>query len=205
MLNVNNDRSGGSPTGSKEAVRVLVLDNYDSFTYNLVHILRELNVVYEVHRNDKIALADVERFDKIMLSPGPGIPDEAGIMKPLIKEFGSKKSILGVCLGHQGIAEVYDAELYNIKDVLHGVTSQIEIRKTGKLFQGLPLNFRITHYHSWAVKPDSINEQLEVTAVSGDGLIMALSHKTFDVHGVQFHPESIMTEHGKAIIQNWLK
>ena len=186
-------------------MKVLVLDNYDSFTYNLVHILRELNVDYEVHRNDKIVLGDISKFDKIMLSPGPGIPDEAGIMKAVIQEFGPKKSILGVCLGHQGIAEVFGAELFNIKNVLHGVTSQIEVKKPGKLFDGLPINFRITHYHSWAVKPETIGGQLEVTAVNGDGLVMALSHKSYDVHGVQFHPESVMTEHGKTIIQNWLK
>ena len=186
-------------------MKVLVLDNYDSFTYNLVHILRELGVDHEVHRNDKIALSDVGKFDKIMLSPGPGIPDEAGIMKQVIREFGATKSILGVCLGHQGIAEVYGAELFNIKNVLHGITSQIEVKSPGKLFQGLPRHFRITHYHSWAVKPETINGELAITAVNGDGLVMALSHKKFDVHGVQFHPESIMTEHGKAIIQNWLK
>jgi anthranilate synthase component II len=187
-------------------MKVLVLDNYDSFTFNLVHILRELNVDYEVHRNDKIALNEVNRFDKIMLSPGPGIPDEAGIMKAVIKEYGPKKSILGVCLGHQGIAEVFGAELYNIKNVLHGVTSQIHVKdKSTKLFQGLPDNFRITHYHSWAVRPETINGQLKVTALNDAGLVMALSHSTYDVHGVQFHPESIMTEHGKAIIQNWLK
>lgn len=186
------------------AGRVLVLDNYDSFTYNLVHILRELGVEHEVHRNDKISLNDVARFDKIMLSPGPGIPDEAGIMKAVIREFGAKKSILGVCLGHQGIAEVYGAELFNIKHVLHGITSQIDVKKAGKLFQGLPSQFRITHYHSWAVKPESIPNELEVTAVNADGLVMALSHKTYDVHGVQFHPESIMTEHGKRLIANWL-
>ena len=186
-------------------MKILVLDNYDSFTYNLVHILRELEIDHEVHRNDKISLEAVDKFDKIMLSPGPGIPDEAGIMKSVIREYGSKKSVLGVCLGHQGIAEVFGAELYNIKNVLHGVTSQIEVKKPGKLFLGLPEQFRITHYHSWAVKPETINGQLEITAVNDDGLVMALSHKTYDIHGVQFHPESIMTEHGKAIIRNWLK
>lgn len=186
-------------------MKILVLDNYDSFTYNLVHILRELGVDHEVHRNDKIALEAVEQFDKIMLSPGPGIPDEAGIMKAVVRKYSPQKSILGVCLGHQGIAEVFGAELFNIKHVLHGITSQIEIKKPAKLFQGLPNHFRITHYHSWAVKPESINDELEVTAVNGDGLVMALSHKKFDVHGVQFHPESVMTEHGKAIIENWLR
>jgi anthranilate synthase component II len=186
-------------------MKLLVLDNYDSFTFNLVHIIRELGYEYEVHRNDKISLKNVSRFDKILLSPGPGIPDEAGIMKEVIKTYGPTKSILGVCLGHQGIAEVYGASLYNIKNVLHGVTSQIKIGdKQARLFKGLPDRFRITHYHSWAVTPESINGSLRVTATNDDGLVMALSHVQHDVHGVQFHPESIMTEHGKEIIVNWI-
>ncbi len=184
---------------------VLVLDNYDSFTYNLVHIIRELGYEYEVHRNDKISVDDVNRFDKVLLSPGPGIPDEAGIMKEVIKKYGPTKSILGVCLGHQGIAEVYGAKLYNIKNVLHGVTSQIEvIDNSSKLFNAIPKNFRITHYHSWAVVPESINGNLKVTAINQAGLVMAFSHTQFDVHGVQFHPESVMTEHGKQFMLNWL-
>lgn len=185
---------------------ILVLDNYDSFTYNLVHIIRELGSPYEVHRNDKISLDEVGRFDKILLSPGPGIPDEAGIMKEVIKKYGPSKSILGVCLGHQGIAEVYGAKIYNIKNVLHGVTSQVTVSDSkNKLFQGLPQRFRVTHYHSWAVAPDSINGNIHVTATNDSGLVMAFSHKEFDVHGVQFHPESVMTEHGKELISNWLK
>jgi len=185
--------------------RILVLDNYDSFTYNLVHIIRELGYKYEVHRNDRIEVEEVERFDKIMLSPGPGIPEEAGIMKAVIKRYGPTKSILGVCLGHQGIAEVYGAKLFNIQDVLHGVTSQLNLKsKKAKLFKGLPNQFRVTHYHSWAVVPESINGNLLVTASNEAGLVMALQHKEFDVHGVQFHPESVMTEHGKEIISNWL-
>ena len=186
-------------------MKVLVLDNYDSFTYNLVHILRELGVNYDVYRNDKISIDKVEEFDKIMLSPGPGIPDEAGIMKNVIKKYGPTKSILGVCLGHQGIAEVYGARLFNIQNVLHGVTSQIKLtEQNGKLFKGLPGSFRVTHYHSWAVLPESINGNLIVTASNDNGLVMAIQHKEHDVHGVQFHPESIMTEHGKQIINNWI-
>lgn len=185
---------------------ILVLDNYDSFTYNLVHIIRELGSPYEVHRNDKISLEEVGRFNKILLSPGPGIPDEAGIMKDVIKKYGQTKSILGVCLGHQGIAEVYGAKIYNIENVLHGVTSQVTVLdSTGKLFQGMPKRFLVTHYHSWAVAPDSINGDIYVTATNDSGLVMAVSHKQFDVHGVQFHPESVMTEHGKKLISNWLR
>jgi anthranilate synthase component II len=184
---------------------ILVLDNYDSFTYNLVHIIRELGFEYEVHRNDKISIDEVGRFDKILLSPGPGIPDEAGIMKEVVKMYGATKSILGVCLGHQGIAEVYGAKIYNIDNVLHGVTSQLKVEDSAsKLFRGLPATFRVTHYHSWAVEPSSINGNIKVTATNDAGLVMAFSHKTFDVHGVQFHPESVMTEHGKKIIENWI-
>ena len=187
-------------------MKILILDNYDSFTYNLVHIIREFGYRYEVFRNDKISLDDVNRFDKILLSPGPGIPDEAGIMKKIVDRYGSAKSILGVCLGHQGIAEVFGAKLFNIQNVLHGVTSQISIKDSGnKLFRGLPQQFRITHYHSWAVVPESVNGNMHVTALNDAGLIMALSHNKFDVHGVQFHPESIMTEFGKEIIKNWLR
>ncbi len=186
-------------------MKILVLDNYDSFTYNLVHIIRELGFEFEVHRNDKILLYDVDRFDKILLSPGPGIPDEAGIMKEVISKYGPTKSILGVCLGHQGIAEVYGARLYNIENVLHGVTSQVQIKdRKAILFRGLPERFRITHYHSWAVTPESINGNLQITAVNDAGLVMALSHTQYDVHGVQFHPESVMTEYGKEIMTNWL-
>jgi anthranilate synthase component II len=186
-------------------MKILVLDNYDSFTYNLVHIIRELGYDYEVYRNDKISIDDVGRFDKILLSPGPGIPDEAGILKEVVKKYGATKSILGVCLGHQGIAEVYGAKIYNIENVLHGVTSQLKVEDgTNKLFRGLPERFRVTHYHSWAVAPDSINGNMKVTSTNDAGLVMAFSHKTFDVHGVQFHPESVMTEHGKKIIENWI-
>jgi anthranilate synthase component II len=187
-------------------MKILILDNYDSFTYNLVHIIRELNVEYDVFRNDKISLADVSRYDKILLSPGPGVPDEAGIMKDVIRQYGPTKSILGVCLGHQGIAEVYGGSLYNIPKVLHGVTSTARvIDKSEKLFQGLPETFQATHYHSWAVTPGSLPAQLKVTAENEEGLIMAIRHTSYDVCGVQFHPESIMTPEGPKIIENWLK
>ncbi len=187
-------------------MKILVLDNYDSFTYNLVHIIRELGYTMDIFRNDKISLEEVIRYDKILLSPGPGIPDEAGIMKQVVREYSSTKSILGVCLGHQGIAEVFGARLYNIPKVLHGVTSEVIVgNRSEKMFLGLPERFTVTHYHSWAVVPESITDELEVTAVNKDGLVMALAHKKYDVRGVQFHPESVMTEHGPKMMENWLK
>lgn len=186
-------------------MKILVLDNYDSFTYNLVHIIRELGYPMDVVRNDKISVAEVKRYDKILLSPGPGIPDEAGIMKEVIKTYAPSKSILGICLGHQGIAEVFGGELYNIPNVLHGVTSVVEVvDPLEKLFQEVPHSFKACHYHSWAVKAENVPNELAVTATNDDGLVMAIAHKKFDVRGVQFHPESIMTEYGQLMINNWL-
>jgi len=182
------------------------LDNYDSFTYNLVHILRELEAPLEVHRNDKISLDDVAKYDKILLSPGPGIPDEAGIMKAVISKFSSTKSILGICLGHQGIGEVFGATLYNIPKVLHGVTSEVSIRgKDEYMFNGVNDRFTATHYHSWAIRPETIGKELEVTATNDEGLVMGIRHTAFDVRGLQFHPESILTTEGPKMIANWLK
>ncbi|HEU5289033.1 MAG TPA: aminodeoxychorismate/anthranilate synthase component II [Cyclobacteriaceae bacterium] len=187
-------------------MKVLILDNYDSFTYNLAHIIRQLKYDYEVHRNDKIEPEEIKRFDKILLSPGPGIPAEAGIMMDVIKHYQSSKSILGVCLGHQGIAEVYGGSLYNIPKVLHGVTSTAKvIDNEENLFNGLPASFQVTHYHSWAVLNGSLPPEVKVTAENEEGLIMGLRHTRFDVRGVQFHPESIMTREGPKIIENWLK
>lgn len=186
-------------------MKILVLDNYDSFTYNLVHIIREAGYAVDVFRNDKIDLQEVGHYDKILLSPGPGIPDEAGIMKQVIKTYGPTKSILGICLGHQGIAEVYGASLFNIPQVLHGVTSVSEIKDQEEyLFKGVATGFQATHYHSWAVLPDTITRELVVTAVNKEGLVMGLRHTSYDVHGLQFHPESIMTPEGPAMIKNWL-
>lgn len=186
-------------------MKILVLDNYDSFTYNLVHIIRALGHAVDIHRNDKITVDDVKKYDKIMLSPGPGIPDEAGIMKQVIRELGPTKSILGICLGHQGIGEVYGAELFNIPKVLHGVTSTSEVKdKSEKLFNGVSDKFQSTHYHSWAVKADTITDDLIITAVNDEGLIMGLRHKKYDVRGLQFHPESVMTPEGPKMIANWL-
>lgn len=187
-------------------MKILILDNYDSFTYNLAHIIRQLKFEYEVHRNDKITIEEVKRFDKILLSPGPGIPDQAGIMKDVISQYGPTKSILGVCLGHQGIAEVYGGSLYNIPKVLHGVTSTAKVLdKNDKLFHNLPASFQVTHYHSWAVLPGSLPLDLKVTSENEEGLIMSIRHTKYDVCGVQFHPESIMTPEGPKIIENWLK
>jgi anthranilate synthase component 2 len=187
-------------------MKILVLDNYDSFTYNLVHIVRALGYAMDIYRNDKMALEDVKKYDKILLSPGPGIPDEAGIMKKVVKEYGPTKSILGICLGHQGIGEVYGASLFNIPKVLHGVTSTAEVTdKEEYLFKGVPETFQATHYHSWAVVPETINGDLKVTAVNNEGLVMGLRHKKFDVKGLQFHPESIMTPEGPKMIENWLR
>ncbi|MEP2671164.1 MAG: aminodeoxychorismate/anthranilate synthase component II [Cyclobacteriaceae bacterium] len=186
-------------------MKVLVLDNYDSFTYNLVYLLKELELDTTVVRNDQIEIEEVNAFDKILLSPGPGIPDEAGIMKSLIREYGPSKSILGVCLGHQAIAEVYSASLFNLNEVLHGVTSKTSFPDEKEiLFRGIPREIEVCHYHSWSVDPDSINGILKVTAVNDAGLIMGIAHTRFDVKGVQFHPESILTTYGKQMIANWI-
>lgn len=186
-------------------MKILVIDNYDSFTYNLVHIIRALGHATDIFRNDKITVEEVKKYDKILLSPGPGIPDEAGIMKDVVKEYGPSKSILGICLGHQGIAEVYGARLFNIPKVLHGVTSTGTVSDRSEyLFRNVSDTFQATHYHSWAVLPESIPSELKVTSVNNEGLIMGLSHVRYDVKGLQFHPESIMTPEGPTMIENWI-
>lgn len=187
-------------------MKVLVLDNYDSFVYNIVHTLSELGYseCVTIARNDKIALEDVRSFDKILLSPGPGIPDEAGSMKDLIKEYGASKSILGICLGHQAIAEVYGASLFNMEEVLHGVEGELQSHND-ELFNDLPKNFMVAHYHSWSVDLDSITSPLRVTAMDTKGLVMGIAHESYDVKGLQFHPESVMTKEGTKIIKNWIE
>ena len=188
-------------------MRILVLDNYDSFTYNLVHIIRELGYGehMDVFRNDKILLDDVEQFDKILLSPGPGIPEEAGIMLDLIRKYGASKSMLGICLGHQGIGEVYGAELYNMREVLHGVETPIDlVLEEDILFKDVPASFNVCRYHSWAVKSETVDGPLVINSVDKEGIVMGISHKEYDVRGLQFHPESILTENGIQIIKNWL-
>lgn len=186
-------------------MKILVLDNYDSFVYNLVHYLREMGHEPEVYRNDKITLAEVARFDRILLSPGPGVPSEAGIMPQLIAAYAPTKSILGVCLGHQAIGEAFGATLENMTDVLHGIATETFVTDSGeRLFKDVPTGFRAGRYHSWTVVPGSVPHALAVTATDAQGRIMALRHRTHDVRGVQFHPESILTEHGKQMLRNWL-
>jgi len=189
-------------------MKILVLDNYDSFTYNLVHIIRELDYGgdLDVYRNDKIGIGQVAQYDKILLSPGPGIPSEAGIMLDLIEQYASTKSILGICLGHQGIAEVFDARLYNMTEVLHGVGTAVHISDADDyLFREVPDAFRVCRYHSWAVVGNSVNGQLTITATDDDNIVMGIKHNTYDVRGLQFHPESVITEHGKTMMKNWLE
>ncbi|MEZ4826391.1 MAG: aminodeoxychorismate/anthranilate synthase component II [Bacteroidia bacterium] len=189
-------------------MKILVLDNYDSFTYNLVHIIRELGYGenMDICRNDAISLDAVGAYDRILLSPGPGIPDEAGIMPALIRRYAPEKPILGVCLGHQGIAEAFGASLYNLPEVLHGMATGIRILDSNDpLFQSLPASFRIGRYHSWAVKKSTMNGQLVLLAEDDLGEVMALRHKTYPTYGLQFHPESVITEHGIQIIRNWLE
>jgi anthranilate synthase component II len=194
-------------------MKILVFDNYDSFTYNLVHLVKKIigdNV--DVFRNDEIALESVQQYDRIILSPGPGIPTEAGLLLPLIKQYAPTKSILGVCLGHQAIGEAFGARLVNLSKVYHGVALPVNIlsRKTSTstvnadLFAGIPDGFMAGRYHSWAITPEGFPESLEVTATDAAGHIMALRHRTFDVLGVQFHPESVLTPMGEQIMRNWL-
>ncbi len=188
--------------------KILVIDNYDSFTYNLVHILRELglNNDIEVHRNDKIPVGYADDFESLLFSPGPGLPSEAGIMPEMIDKYGSSKKILGVCLGHQAIAEVFGARIFNLPIVFHGVATKVNLTQVkDPLFESLPESFRVCRYHSWAVEPQSLNDDLQVTALDDEGNIMAIKHATYNVRGVQFHPESVMTEHGIKMIDNWIQ
>ena len=186
-------------------MKLLVLDNYDSFTYNLVHIIEKTSdVTYEVHKNDKISLEKVNEFDKILLSPGPGIPKNAGIMNDLIKMYASRKTILGVCLGQQAIGEVFGAELINLDKVYHGIATEIELIAEDPLFDHCPKRFKVGRYHSWAIAIQSIPEDLIVTAVDDEQCVMAIKHKQYDVKGVLFHPESILSEYGEQIISNWI-
>ncbi len=184
--------------------KVLVIDNYDSFTYNLVHYLEDLNCDVTVVRNDKLTLDDVEPFDKIVLSPGPGIPDEAGLLKPIIKRFAPTKSILGVCLGQQAIGEVFGGSLINLDAVYHGVATKVNITVDDEsLFNGMNKEIEVGRYHSWVVSPN-LPESLEATSVDANGQIMSLRHKIYDVKGVQYHPESVLTPNGKQILKNWI-
>lgn len=185
-------------------MNILIIDNYDSFVYNLVFIVRELGFKPVIRRNDKIGVAEVVAFDKILLSPGPGLPQEAGNMLQIVAEYKATKSILGVCLGHQGIAEVCGANIYNLKDVFHGLVTTTKVIAKDSLFENIPSTFKTCRYHSWAVVKSSLPDNLKVTAESEAGEIMAFTHKTYNLKGVQFHPESFLTDWGTQIISNWL-
>ena len=186
--------------------KILVLDNYDSFTYNLVHIIRELGFGdrLDIVRNDKMSVQEVDAYTDILLSPGPGVPADAGIMPEVLKRYSSTKNILGVCLGHQAIGEAFGGTLYNLPVVYHGMTTPVHISGDRELYKDIPETFTICRYHSWVISPENLPDELEVTAVDPNGQIMGIKHRSFNVRGVQYHPESIMTEHGKQIIQNWL-
>ena len=186
-------------------MKILIFDNYDSFTYNLVHLVKELGYTdVDVFRNDKIALEDVAKYDKIILSPGPGIPSEAGLLLPLIKQYAGKKPILGVCLGHQAIGEAFGAQLKNLEDVYHGVATRINITQPDYIFDTLGSELEVGRYHSWIVDNNGLPDCIEITATDNNGQIMALKHKEFDEHGVQFHPESVLTPAGETIVKNFL-
>ena len=187
-------------------MKILVFDNYDSFTYNLVQMIEQIvgKTVF-VFKNDEITLEEIEKFDKIVLSPGPGIPSEAGILLDVIKNFSDKKPILGVCLGQQAIAEAFGGSLINLSEIYHGVATEATQTNDHKIFNNLPETLEVGRYHSWAVNPDDFPTELEITSVDKNGMIMSLKHKTYDVHAVQYHPESILTPDGKQILENFLK
>ena len=187
-------------------MKILVFDNYDSFTYNLVHLVEKiLHQKVDVYRNDELPLEKVKVYDKIILSPGPGIPEEAGLLLPLIKEYAASKSILGVCLGEQAIGEAFGGKLENLATVYHGVATNCKLQSgKSKLFRGMPDEIEVGRYHSWIVSDKNLPAELEVTARDDNGYIMALQHKTYDVQGVQFHPESVLTPRGEDILRNWL-
>lgn len=185
--------------------KILVIDNYDSFTYNLVHYLEDLNCEVTVYRNDEFDIDEVKNFDKILLSPGPGIPDEAGLLKEVIQTYSPTKSILGVCLGQQAIGEVFGGSLINLEKVYHGVATNVNILvEDEKLFEGLEKQIEVGRYHSWVINPEGFPEDLEITSLDENGQIMSIRHKKFDVRGVQFHPESVLTPHGKKMLENWV-
>lgn len=191
-------------------MKIVIIDNYDSFTYNLSHLVKELGAEVTVLRNDAFQLKDLEAFDKIILSPGPGIPSEAGLLLEVIKTYAGKKPILGVCLGEQAIGEAFGGKLTNLSEVFHGVQTPISIKndqlkmKEDYIFNGLPNEVPVGRYHSWVVDTDGFPECLEITAVSREGFIMALKHKEYDIHGIQFHPESVLTPDGKTMTANFL-
>ncbi len=191
-------------------MKILVLDNYDSFTYNLVHLVQQVSdAEVDIKLNDQVVLEEIGRYDRIILSPGPGLPSEAGILIPVIKTYAAQKPILGVCLGHQAIAEAFGGKLYNLPSVFHGRASVVQFSAENEndknLFAGLPPQIQVARYHSWVVSKQSFPPELRITAMDEEGIIMALQHKTFHVTGVQFHPESVLTPHGLQIMKNWME
>ena len=183
----------------------VIIDNYDSFTYNLVHLIKALGLNVTVVRNNQFSLEDLNTYDRIVLSPGPGIPSEAGLLLDVIKHYAGIKPILGVCLGHQAIGEVFGAKLKNLSDVFHGVTTKTTQIVDTPLFEGLPKHFQVGRYHSWVVEKEHFPNCLEIIAESKEGLIMALRHRTYNIYGIQFHPQSVLTPDGKKIMANWLR
>ena len=186
-------------------MKIVIIDNYDSFTYNLAHLVKELGAEVTVFRNDQFQLSELDRFDKIILSPGPGIPSEAGLLMDVIKKYAGRKPMLGVCLGHQAIGEAFGAKLTNLSEVYHGVATPCTQFGNDPIFEGLPKRIEIGRYHSWVVDKSGFPDCLDITAVSDDGQIMGLKHKNYDIQGIQFHPESVLTPDGKKMILNWLE
>jgi len=185
-------------------MKIAIIDNYDSFTFNLSHLVKSLGQQVEVYRNDRFEMQELERFDKIILSPGPGIPSEAGLLLDVIRSYAGRKPMLGICLGHQAIGEVFGGRLENLSDVFHGVATEGTQFGNDYIFDGLPERIVMGRYHSWVVSRDAFPDCLEITAQSDEGQIMALRHRKYDIHGIQFHPESVLTPDGAAIIKNWI-
>ena len=186
-------------------MKTVIIDNYDSFTYNLAHLVKELGAEVDVLHNDKFELEELEKYDKIILSPGPGIPEEAGLLLEVIRTYAGRKPILGVCLGEQAIGQAFGGKLTNLSEVFHGIQTNVKIKNKDYIFSGLPTEIPVGRYHSWVVDTDGFPEELVITAISSEGQIMALKHREYDVHGIQFHPESVLTPDGKQIVGNWLK
>ena len=186
-------------------MKTVIIDNYDSFTYNLAHLVKELGTEVDVLRNDKFELEELEKYDKIILSPGPGIPEEAGLLLEVIRTYAGRKPILGVCLGEQAIGQAFGGKLTNLSEVFHGIQTNVKIKNKDYIFSGLPTEIPVGRYHSWVVDTDGFPEELVITAISSEGQIMALKHREYDIHGIQFHPESVLTPDGKQIVGNWLK
>ena len=185
-------------------MKIVIIDNYDSFTYNLSHLVKELGADVTVLRNDQFTLPQLQPFDRIILSPGPGIPSEAGLLLDVIRTYAGHKPMLGVCLGHQAIGEVFCAQLVNLSEVFHGVATEGTQLGNDPIFAGLPRRITMGRYHSWVVDKESLPDTLEITALSDEGQIMALRHRSYNIHGIQFHPESVLTPQGHDIVRNWM-